>query len=66
MVFAPHGSNVILNVTYGNLPSTVTREAFEALEQKLKNVTSTIELTRDDVRLLARALRDLDVRTSAS
>ena len=44
MVFAPHGSNVILNVTYGNLPSTVTREAFEALEQKLTNATSTIEL----------------------
>ena len=64
MVFAPHGSNVILNVTYGNLPSTVTREAFEALEQKLTNATSTIELTRADVRLLARALRDLDERTS--
>ena len=63
MVIAPQGSNIILNI-FGNLPSTVTKEAFEALEKKLTNATNTIELTRTDVRLLARALRDLDERTS--
>jgi tetratricopeptide (TPR) repeat protein len=63
MVIAPLGTNFVFNF-YGTLPSTVTKEAFEALEKKLSNATNTIELTRADVRLLARALRDLDERTS--
>jgi tetratricopeptide (TPR) repeat protein len=63
MVIAPRGSNITLNI-FHTLPSTVTKEAFEALEKKLTSATNTIELTRADVRLLARALRDLDERTS--
>jgi tetratricopeptide (TPR) repeat protein len=61
---AAYGSNVTLNVFYGNLPSTATREAVEALDRKLTSATNTIELTRAELRLLARALRDLDERTS--
>jgi tetratricopeptide (TPR) repeat protein len=64
MVNAAYGSNITLNVFYGNLPSTATKEAVEALDRKLSSATNAIELTRADVRLLSRALRDLDERTS--
>lgn len=48
-----------------NVPATETKEAIAALEEKLKGTANAIELTRGEVKLLARALTDLDQRTSA-
>ena len=48
-----------------NVPATETKEAIAALEQKLRGTSAAIELTRNEVKLLARALTDLDQRTSA-
>jgi tetratricopeptide (TPR) repeat protein len=47
-----------------NVPATETKEAIAALEEKLKGTNTAIELTRSEVKLLARALTDLDQRTS--
>lgn len=47
-----------------NVPSTETKEAIAALEEKLKGTNTAVELTRSEVKLLARALTDLDQRTS--
>src|ERR1035437_664460 len=62
VVYAPQFTTI--NNFSTNMPPSVTREAFEALEKKLDGATDNIELTRNDVRLLARALKDLDQRTS--
>jgi len=47
-----------------NVPASETKDAIAALEEKLKGTSSAIELTRGEVKLLARALTDLDQRTS--
>ncbi|MEQ1906896.1 MAG: tetratricopeptide repeat protein [Pirellulaceae bacterium] len=64
MLIIPQASNLVINLSYGNLPSTVTKEAFEAFEKRLGAATNTIELTRNEIHLLAQALRDLDQRTA--
>jgi len=62
VVYAPQFTTI--NNFSTNIPPSVTREAFEALEKKLDGATNNIELTRNDISLLARALKDLDQRTS--
>ena len=62
VVYAPQFTTI--NNFSTNVPASVTREAFEALENRLDNATNNIELTRNDIRLLAQALKDLDQRTS--
>lgn len=58
------GSQVgTLNV-YNN-SDNATRDAVAALDRRLSNATTTLELTTNEVRLLSRALKDLDERTSA-
>lgn len=52
-----------LTINY-NVPETATKEAIEALETSIKNASQDIMLTRNDVRLLANALKDLDQRTA--
>ncbi len=47
-----------------NVPESETRKAIDALETKLNGASADIELTKNEVRLLASALRDLDQRTS--
>jgi tetratricopeptide (TPR) repeat protein len=56
-----NAGNITINY---NLPESATREAVAALEAKIKDAKSEILLTRDEVHLLAQALRDLDQRTS--
>jgi len=58
------GSARDITINY-NVPATETKEAIAALEEKLKGTSATIELTRNEVKLLAHALTDLDQRTSA-
>lgn len=53
--------NITINY---NVPETVTREAIVALERKVEDANSAVQLTREEVHLLAQALRDLDQRTS--
>ena len=60
--YAPQSTTV--NNYYGIVSNSVTREAFEALDNRLATATNRIELTVSEVRLLAQALRDLDQRTS--
>lgn len=47
-----------------NVPATETKQAIDALEKKLESTNASIELTRNEVKLLTRALTDLDQRTS--
>jgi tetratricopeptide (TPR) repeat protein len=55
------GENVTINYT---VPETATKEAIGVLEKKVNDVNAAVELNREEVRLLARALKDLDQRTS--
>ena len=59
---APQVNN--FNYYYGAVSNSVTKEAFDALENKVSATTNKLELTASEVRLLAQALRDLDQRTS--
>lgn len=52
-----------LNITFST-NNRDTQLAIEALQQKVDSTSSKIELTRNEVSLLARALKDLDDRTS--
>jgi len=54
-------NNITINL---NVPPTATQEAIEALENKLKKVSTDVTLRRQEIQLLARSLRDLDQRTS--
>jgi len=53
--------NITINY---NIPESKTRDAIAALERKIADTNSTIALTRDELHLLAQALKDLDQRTS--
>lgn len=57
------GGNVTINGATGE--GTITRLAIDALNAALSATTSKVELTREEVKLLARALSDLDKRTEA-
>ena len=48
-----------VTITY-NVPESMTREAIAALEEKLKTTSVAVELTKNEIRLLAEALKDLD------
>jgi tetratricopeptide (TPR) repeat protein len=59
-----NAQNAPINIYYGAISNSVTKEAFEALENNLVTATNKIELTANEVHLLAQALRDLDQRTA--
>lgn len=61
-LYAPQTTTI--NNYYGAVSNSVTKDAFDALENKLASATNKIELTVNEVHLLAQALRDLDQRTS--
>jgi hypothetical protein len=63
-VLAPSPGATVIQNYYQNVPSSVTKQAFEALERRLSEATNSIELSRNELRLLAQALRDLDQRTA--
>lgn len=50
-------------ISYNN-PETETKKAIAALESRLTHASADVNLTREDVNALARALKDLDQRTS--
>ncbi|MCZ7383704.1 MAG: hypothetical protein O8C63_03020 [Candidatus Methanoperedens sp.] len=54
------GNTFILN----NAPDTATKDAITVLEGKLNQTEENITLTKEQVRLLAQALKDLDEKTS--
>lgn len=60
--YAPQ--NTTVNNYYGTVSNSVTKDAFDALENTLSTATNKIELTVNEVHLLAQALRDLDQRTA--
>jgi len=62
-LYAPQVTTINNNY-YGTVSNSVTRDAFEALEARVATATNKIELTVTEVQKLARALRDLDQRTS--
>ena len=47
-----------------NVPKSVTRDIIKELEKKVNATNDKIELTREEIALLAKALKDLDQRTS--
>ena len=49
---------------YYNVEPSKTKEAIEALENRLKEVRTDISLTREELEMLTVALKDLDQRTS--
>ncbi len=57
------GSSRDVTINY-NVPDTETKEAIQALETKLEGTTDDITLNREEIHLLAQALKDLDQRTS--
>lgn len=57
------GKSRDITINY-NVPDTETREAVRALQAKLDGTKQDISLTRNEIRLLAQALKDLDQRTS--
>ena len=61
--YAPQST--VVNNYYSPISNSVTRDAFEALENRLTTATNKIELTVGEVQKLAQALRDLDHRTAA-
>lgn len=62
------GNIAISNYTINYIvPENATKEAikqFEELEMRLNQTEGKVELTREEIRLLAQALKDLDQRTS--
>jgi hypothetical protein len=56
--------NTTVNNYYAPVTNSLTREAFESLETALSTATNKLELTAQQVRLPAQALKDLDQRTS--
>jgi tetratricopeptide (TPR) repeat protein len=55
--------DVYTTINY-NLPDTATREAIDLLKRKSEKTDETINLTRNEILLLSKALQDLDQRTS--
>jgi len=53
--------SVIINY---NVPESVTKDAIDELEKKLNTTDEKVELSRNEIALLAKALKDLDQRTS--
>ena len=47
-----------------NVPKTATKDAVDELEKKVNATYEKIELSRNEIALLAKALKDLDQRTS--
>lgn len=47
-----------------NVPNTAASDAIEVLEERAEEMGAAIQLTREELLLLSRALRDLDQRTS--
>ena len=47
-----------------NVPESATKDAIKELESKLNKTDEKVEFTKSEISLLARALKDLDQRTS--
>lgn len=57
------GKSRDITINY-NVPDTQTKDAIRALENKLEGTSRDVTWTRNEIRLLTEALRDLDQRTS--
>lgn len=55
--------NIYLNATE-NLPETTTSKVIKELQREVNQTESNVTLTREEIRLLSQALKDLDERTS--
>jgi len=58
------GESGDITIINNNVAPTETNEAIEAIERKLERTNADVRLSREELRLLANALRDFDQRTS--
>jgi tetratricopeptide (TPR) repeat protein len=63
VISGAHVQNVTITTNY-LVPETETRKLIKVLEDKVNDTNSSLELTRNELRLIAQALKDLDQRTS--
>ncbi len=60
-IFAGDVNGIII---HHNIPPDETRDAIKELEDRIEDVNTDVALTRKDLKILTRALKDLEQRTS--